>query len=170
MHKSSFEQMRRFVLGYLDPELSLKILDVGSLTKGKQITYRRLFKKPGWRYAGVDLKAGPNVDVVLKSLYDWPIPDGDFDVVISGQVAEHVLDLHAWIREIYRVATPGAWVCIIAPWTWQEHRHPVDCWRILPDGMRFLLKTVGGFSVRDVIKTGTDTVGIAQKLWEGVIL
>ena len=29
------------------------------------------------------------------------------------------------------------------PTSWVEHRHPVDCWRILPDGIKFLFDLAG---------------------------
>jgi SAM-dependent methyltransferase len=103
--------------------------------------YRPLFQKPGWTYVGVDLSPGPNVDLVLQRPYDWrEIPGGSVDLLISGQVLEHVEYFWITALEISRVLKPGGLVCLIAPSSGPEHRYPVDCWRFYPDGMRTFAK------------------------------
>jgi len=57
----------------------------------------------------------------------------------------------------------GGIVCIIAPWQWRYHRYPIDCWRILPDGMEFLLKDVCNFDILEIFLKESDCVGIARK-------
>lgn len=156
--------MQDFVKKYLNPSTPLKILEIGSFDNTK--SYRQLFKNPNWTYVGADLIGLPvnNVDLILKEQYNWTnIPDESFDVVISGQTLEHVEDMHKWILEVKRVAKKGGVVCIIAPWQWSVHRFPVDCWRILPDGMGFLLKTVAGLKILEVYAKDCDCVGIAQR-------
>lgn len=157
MHPSSRHAMGRFVRHYLTR--SVRVLDVGSSDVNG--TYRDLFA--GHHYVGLDIAPGPNVDVVSPNLYTYPLADGAFDVVVSGQAIEHVQDLHAWIREVARVTGPGGLICIIGPWTWEQHRHPVDCWRVLPDGMRFLLEQVAGLDVLECASVDCDTIGVAQK-------
>jgi len=102
------------------------------------------------------------VDIVLDGPYDWGIRDG-FDVVVSGQTLEHVEDVPRWIRCFDGVLKPNGLVCVIAPWRWRIHRYPLDCWRILPDGMRFLLGKVCGFTVLECYVADDDCVGIARK-------
>ena len=46
-------------------------------------------------------------------------------------------------NEIYRVLKPEGITCIIVPSAGPEHRYPIDCWRIYPDGMRSLCKFSG---------------------------
>ena len=155
------KRMREFVRAYLDPNVSLSILDVGSLeTEGTEGTYRTLFDNRKWSYTGIDIRAGKNVDVVVER-YDWNLGT-TFDVVVLGQCLEHVENMTAWCGEIKKHTRAGGLVCIIAPWNWGEHRFPVDCWRILPDGMRYLLGEVCGFAVLSVFKKHKDCVGIAR--------
>jgi len=176
MHQSSMDRMREFVNGPLlppwldgrDENFPLTVLDVGSIDVCG--TYRALFPEPMYKYTGLDLEPGKNVDIVADHPYYWGVRGkmGDintyqFDVIISGQCLEHVYDTHKWIREVYEHLKPGGICCIIAPWQWEEHKFPVDCWRILPDGMRFLLGEIGGLKIEKVWKQENDTIGVATK-------
>lgn len=166
MHPSSMKKMKMFVSRYLGEKPNLLVLDVGSKNVFKpeeEGSYRGLFSKPGWNYVGLDLSSGRNVDVVCQSAYDWGL-NKQFDVIVSGQCLEHVEDTKAWVQELNKNLKPGGLVCIIAPWQWCEHRDPVDCWRILPDGMRFLLEKVAGLKVHECFIEEKDCVGIAEKI------
>lgn len=168
MHKSSYEAMKKFRDDYLclisDDYLclisGLSVLDVGSMDVNG--SYRNLFKDY-FNYTGLDISPGPNVDVVGFPGC-WPIAKESYDVVVSGQCMEHVQNLHAWIKEVARVLKTGGLACLIAPWTFKQHRYPVDCWRILPDGMRYLMKEVAGLSVLECYVYDVNTVGIGRKL------
>lgn len=166
MHESSYNEMKQFTERYLDPERELSILDVGSLDVNG--SYRPLFDNPKWIYTGLDLLPGPNVDIVSRDPYLYPFEDNTFDVVISGSVLEHVEDMQAFIREMARVKKPDGTLCVIAPWTYPEHKYPQDCWRILPDGMRFLLERIAGVHALNVHKNETDCIGIAGQLQKDI--
>lgn len=163
--------MKEFVRKYLPPKKNLKILDVGSMDVTKPNskndfcnTYKDLFKKnDNWVYKGLDISEGKNVDIIAPDLYDWGVED-EFNVVISGQCLEHVKDTKEWILQVEKALKVDGVVCIIAPWQWPEHKYPVDCWRILPDGMKFLLKDVCGFKLLEVFKKERDCIGIARKV------
>src|SRR5262245_40211042 len=43
------------------------------------------------------------------------LPDASFDLVTSIEVIEHVLDAHATMREIVRLAKPGGWIVLTTP-------------------------------------------------------
>lgn len=172
MHTSSLEHMRDLVSRYLDPRVSLRILDIGSYDVNG--TYRDIFDKPSWRYIGVDIAAGPNVDLVLKSPYRYPVRDGFADLVISGQTIEHVEFFWLSWQEMVRVVRPGGLIFLIAPSRGPEHLHPVDCWRFLPGGYRALAKYVGDVEVVEVktdweshpaddSKDWGDTVGVFRR-------
>jgi SAM-dependent methyltransferase len=133
MDRSSFDLMLWFVKNYLKDEVTT-ILDVGSMDVNG--TYKSAFTNPKWAYKGLDIEAGKNVDIVAASPYCYPT--SDWDVVISGQTGEHVEDIYAWADELIRVVKPGGLLYVAIPAAWNEHRYPVDCWRILPDGMRWL--------------------------------
>jgi SAM-dependent methyltransferase len=144
MHKESYEIMEYFVKKYLDRSKKLEILDIGSYNVNG--TYKELFNNSTWKYLGLDMTEGPNVDIVSISAYDFGI-DKKFDVVVSGNCLEHVEAPWKWISELVKVTKKGGLVCIITPFSLGEHRYPVDCWRILPDGYRFLLEKENNFKI-----------------------
>ncbi len=79
----------------------------------------------------------------LTDEYHFPIADAAYDVVLSGQVIEHVRKIWVWMREVARVCKPGGLVITINPVSWPYHEAPVDCWRIYPEGMRALCDDAG---------------------------
>ncbi len=145
MHENSFLAMKK-ILASLPDTAPLRVLDVGSRVWGHDVCYRDALPSADWHYTGMDTEAGDNVDCVLKDVHHWPFPDASFDLVISGQCAEHAEDLHSFFRELGRVLKNGGMACVIAPWNWRIHRYPKDCWRILPDGMCYLLEQVAGLT------------------------
>lgn len=166
MHPGAYRAMKRFVKAYMQRDRMYRILDVGSqdlLEPGTayEFAYRNLFK--GWFYEGLDVVEGKNVDIVSKDPYHYPIEDNMYDVVISSQVMEHVPDLHAFIKECARVLKPGGLMCMVVPYKWRLHAVPVDCWRVFPDGMSFLMRDVAGLEVLEVYRARTDTIGVARK-------
>jgi len=134
MHDSAYKLMQQELTRWRNK--NAKVLDVGSLDVNGN--YRGLIEGNGWSYTGLDIKAGPNVDVVSHFLYSYPLNDESFDIVISGSTAEHVFDLVKWINELVRILDKGGLLIIVTHWQFPEHKYPVDCWRILPDGMEFL--------------------------------
>lgn len=179
MHLSSLKNMQKFTEEFLlnGSERPLKILDLGSTEMGA--CYRPIFEKPGWNYIGCDLQPGPNVSLVLKDPYSWrEVPSGSVDVLISGQVLEHVEYFWITMLEISRVLKPGGLACLIAPSSGPEHRYPVDCWRFYRDGMLAL----GQFSRLETVQAYTcwddsgdpgsdfwhDSVGVFRKPSRGV--
>jgi SAM-dependent methyltransferase len=150
MHASSYRHMRDLVDRHLVDKTSLRVADLGS--QDVNGSYRPLFARPGWRYVGIDLAAGENVDVVLSSPYRVPLPTGAFDVVVSGQAFEHVEFFWLTWLEMARLIKPGGLILLIAPSRGPEHRYPVDCWRFYPDGYAALARYAG----LELIEAGTD--------------
>lgn len=141
MHKSSYEKMKMFVNNHLNQfeDRHIKILDIGSMDVNG--SYKSLFQKSKWEYTGCDLEQGKNVDVVLSQPYYWgDIESQSYDVVVSGQVFEHIEYFWITIMEICRVTKEEGYICIIAPSSGHEHRYPVDCWRFYRDGFSALAK------------------------------
>lgn len=144
MHKESYDLMKYFTEKYLDKNLHLEILDVGSYDVNGN--FRQLFENPNWNYFGLDIIEGPNVDIISKGEYDFGI-EKEFDVVISGNCLEHVQSPWKWIKQIEKVTKKNGLICIITPFSIGEHRFPVDCWRILPDGYKYLLEKESDFEL-----------------------
>ena len=141
MHPSSYDRMAEFCRDYLAGRRQepLAIVDLGSCDYNG--SYRPIFARPPWRYLGVDLTAGKNVDLVLPDPYDWhELKTESVDVLVSGQTFEHTEFFWETILEIARVLKPNGLCCLIAPATGNEHRFPLDCWRIFADGFRALAR------------------------------
>ena len=79
----------------------------------------------------------------LSDEYRFPIDSDAYDVVLSGQVLEHVRMPWRWLPELARVCRPGGLVVTISPVSWPYHEAPVDCWRAHPEGMRSLYGDAG---------------------------
>lgn len=75
--------------------------------------------------------------------YEFPIKDGEYDIVISANVIEHVKRIWTWLPELARVTKNGGHVITINPVSWGYHEDPVDCWRIYPEGMKALYADAG---------------------------
>ena len=118
-----------------------RVLEIGP--DGFPSTYRRLAREPDLAWDTIDIYERPGLTHRATSEYAFPIDDGTYDVVLSGQVIEHVQKPWRWLGELARVTRPGGLVATIAPVTWPYHEEPVDCWRIYPDGLRALYDEAG---------------------------
>jgi len=67
-------------------------------------------------FIGVDRFALPRVDIVANLDCSLPFRDDSVDLLFASHSLEHVSDLMAVIKEIYRVCKHGAQVCIVAPY------------------------------------------------------
>jgi SAM-dependent methyltransferase len=165
MHPNSFSLMSEFVQGYLRGVAPGTVLDVGSYDVNGN--YKSLWK--GWDYLGVDIEAGPNVDQVVPVSGEFDL-GRQYDVVISGQCLEHCNNPFTLAATMGKHLKPGGLACWIAPAKWPEHRHPQDCWRFLPDGMRHLLVhagieplEVGMCPANEPHLDGADCFGVGRK-------
>jgi SAM-dependent methyltransferase len=81
------------------------------------------------------------------SILELPFGAGEFDLVVSDQVLEHVVgDPQRAIDECHRVLKPGGLAlhttCLIQP-IHKDARSPADFWRFTPEALRWLCR---GFS------------------------
>lgn len=145
------------------------LYDVGACSVLDQQTYRPMVQELNLSYVGLDIAAGPNVDIVIPENGEWDtVISQKSDITISGQCLEHVKRPWEWIKKVFSITKPEGLVIIIAPWKFHEHRFPVDCWRILPDGMHALFEYVGAqVLLADYDKDDIDCWGVARKtVWE----
>ena len=136
MHASAHAQMARVIETYLPRNRHYTVVDFGSRTTGKQTaTHRDLLRDHDCQIVGVDVVDGKNVDVVMKKPYRLPLRSNSVDVVVSGQVFEHVPFFWASLLEIARVLRQHGHFLMTAPSRGHVHSS-VDCWRYYPDGLR----------------------------------
>lgn len=146
MHQSAYDKTKVCVEGYLAAykDKPLDILDIGSCTVDVQTFNHRSLCRDPWKYTGMDIEAGENVHIVVREPYDWKeIESARYDVVLCGQAFEHIRFPWLTIKEIQRVLKPGGIAIITAPSGGPEHKYPVDCWRIYPDGFQALCDYAG---------------------------
>jgi SAM-dependent methyltransferase len=147
MHESAMDKFRVFVDAYLRPQAgaSLEVLDVGSRAVGNgSPTHRAAIVAHGWRYVGLDIEAGENVDLQVSDGYDWKmVEDDSFDVVLCSQVLEHTRYPWRLTQEMARVLRPLGLAFLTSPSTGHVHRYPEDCFRYYPDGLSALAAASG---------------------------
>ena len=136
------------------------LLDAGALDVNG--CHRQVATDHDWRYAGLDIMAGRNVDVVVEP-YRYPFRSGSAGAVISGATMEYVFAIWRWVPELARLLQPGGHLVLLVPHAWEEHRYPVDCWRVLPDGMRMMLEYAGLEVVRAEKHDDRFVTGIGRK-------
>lgn len=151
MHPECYELMKAFAESV---KPGSTVADIGS--RDVNGTCKPLF--PGCEYTGLDIRAGKNVDrVVLPYFFGkW-----QHDVVISSNTLEHVEDTHRWTAALLAICKPGGLFCVIVPHSIGEHRYPLDCWRIFPDGMRWLFRDCRQIISCEAFEKDTRIVGLA---------
>lgn len=166
MHSTAYQEVESFV-SRLPLGKELRIGDVGAYNVNGCL--RPLFQKPGWKYVGMDLSAGPNVDVVLAGEKVWTnVEDESFDVVVSVSTLEHTRYPWLVVGEIARILKKGGITCLVAPYSWEHHAYPIDCYRFLPDGMKAMME-LAGLEITSLHMrtydgaTKGDTIGIGRK-------
>ncbi len=96
----------------------------------------------GYRHVGVDLSVASlelarrhGVDVVRGDVTALPLGDGIADLVVAGEIFEHVADLDATVAEIARVLKPGGVVvCDTINDTWWARLSLVTIGERMPGG------------------------------------
>lgn len=107
------------ILSLLEKNPNAKVVDIGCGDGQVTIRYK---KRIGGEITGVDgvkerLKAaldkGVDKIITVELEKKWSLKDSSFDVLISNQVIEHILDIDHFIKEIYRILAPGGY-CVIS--------------------------------------------------------
>ena len=140
MHTNSKLLFEKYVKPVLED--GMKVLEIGP--DDFPSTYQRLSKAVSVAcWDTLDIHENPNLTYQNSHEYDFQIQPALYDVVLSGQVIEHVKKPWIWIPELAKVTKPGGFVITISPVSWIYHEAPVDCWRIYPEGMRALYEEAG---------------------------
>jgi SAM-dependent methyltransferase len=145
MHPTALQHAKNFFARYVKDHD--RVLDVGSkVAESIKITYRKLLRAKHLlnmdvQYDGMDIQEGNNVDFTVKDPYRWAEIDSDvYDIVFCASTLEHSEFFWLVFKEMARVLKRNGYLCVIVPAYCKIHRFPVDCWRILPDGMRALAR------------------------------
>jgi SAM-dependent methyltransferase len=146
MHLNSELLFRR----YLSKEFitNNKVLEIGP--SGNPSTYKKIVNNNSIEWHTLDFVNTTFIGFATNELtyqitdpYNFPIETHTYDIVISGQVVEHVNKPWRWIKELSRVTKRGGTILMISPISWPYHEAPIDCWRIFPDGIRALSEEAG---------------------------
>ncbi|GLS45742.1 class I SAM-dependent methyltransferase [Methylobacterium brachythecii] len=138
------------------------LLEIGSRARSGH-SYRGLFP-PTIDYRGLDVKEGPNVDVVGDAHHLSRHVEGPFDYVFSVSVFEHLLMPWKVALEMNAVMPVGGLAYIQSHPMWPLHEEPWDFWRFSENGWRGLFSSHTGFSV---IGTGYDIQAMTVPVFAG---
>lgn len=108
-----------------------KILDIGSGGS----SYSRFF--PNRITVDIDPTRKPDVVADAHSL---PFQDGEFEVVLSTEMLEHVRDPFQVEKELRRVTSPGGILILSTRFVFPIHDAPHDYWRFTKYGLRELFR------------------------------
>lgn len=145
MHLNSKLLFEKYAIQYFEKNQS--ILEIGPA--GNPSYYSRLVNMPSLKWHTLDIqeyigKGEINpLHIISREEYTYPIEDDTFDIVLSGQVMEHVKNIWSWVDELKRITKKDGLIIIISPISWPYHEAPVDCWRIYPEGMTTLMEEKG---------------------------
>jgi len=139
MHENSKLLFTQFAKEYFCP--GLRVLEIGP--DSCPSSYQAAVGGNNVEWHTLDLSESSEMTYSATTEYSFPISDSSYDVVLSGQVLEHVRKPWIWIKEVARVCREGGIVVTISPVSWPYHEAPVDCWRAYPEGMKALYEDAG---------------------------
>jgi len=93
-------------------------LDVGCGNGG----YLKQMQELGWQVTGIDLDPSAiavcraqGLNAFVGSLEKMNFPDHSFDAITLNHVFEHLPDPHKFLRECYRILSPGGYIAMRMP-------------------------------------------------------
>lgn len=134
MHQNSILIFEKYAQKYF--KSGMRVLEIGP--GGLPSEYQSCVANKSIIWHTLNIKEDSQFTYSGVSEYNYPIPDNTYDIVLSGQVLEHVRKIWIWIKELSRVCKVDGYVITINPVSWHYHDAPVDCWRVYPEGMKAL--------------------------------
>lgn len=122
MHQAVWDYIRQFATQ--DP---VKILDIG----GRDLngTHKALFPNAS-KYVVLDLRPGPNVDIVADAT-TWE-PDDEYDIVTCAEVYEHAPNWPMIVATAYRALRPGGFYVATCAGPGRPEHSGVEATPLLP--------------------------------------
>lgn len=157
MHPTSYDNALLFYETFIRPQLDtnlpmLRVVEFGSCDINGNL--RGIFQH--CHYIGLDMSAGPNVDIVCSG-ETTPFEPGSVDVIISSSNFEHDDCFWMTFLEMCRIVKVGGLIYINAPSAGKYHGFPVDCWRFMADSGKALVKWADRHEYNmEIVDTYTD--------------
>lgn len=117
--------------------------------------YQSLFGSTN--YVRADIDGVPDIDHTIVSddqKCRIDLPDNSFEMIFSSQVLEHVPKPLAYLREAYRLLSPGGRMLLTTHGIFEDHGCPYDFRRWTSYGLSQELQTAG-FEIRRMAKLTT---------------
>ena len=128
-----------------------KVIDIGGKKKGKRGFFDIGHCSSDVTYVNIDRTTDPDIVADATSV---PLPESSCDVVILGEVLEHVPDPIVVLKEAHRLLRPGGAVLVTVPFIYPVHADPHDFgryteyyWRSAAEklGFKIEIERQGGF-------------------------
>jgi SAM-dependent methyltransferase len=135
------------------------VLEVGSYNVNG--TPRTVLQPLCTTYLGIDLTAGPCVDIVMDadSMLQVFSPE-QFDTVVCCECLEH--SIHPWmiVEAMKTLLKPGGYLWVSTPtFGFPLHRYPIDCYRFGVDAYtEFIFKDFQIIAIETVIDRCGDPI------------
>jgi SAM-dependent methyltransferase len=157
MHLNSELVFKKYAIPFFKP--ATRVLEIGPY--GYPSAYQKIINDNSIEWQTLNLVNSTldemmnkdQLTVLANDPYHYPVPDDHYDIVVSGNVMEHVQDIIAWYKELKRIVKPGGHIITVMPLSWPYHEAPMDCWRIYPEGFNTIFETVGIEKVICVFET-----------------
>lgn len=121
----------------------MKVLEIGP--SGIPSAYSKIVNNSSIHWDTVDFENTVYINsntnrltYTIDNPYSFPIENETYDIILSGQVIEHVQEIWKWMIELKRILKPNGIIFTINPVSWPFHEAPIDCWRIFPSGIEAL--------------------------------
>ena len=132
----------------------IKVLDYGCGGS----PYRRLFPLADYRRA--DFLETGELDYQLDATGYVQEESNTFDLILSTQVLEHMVDPGVCLGECWRLLKPGGTFIVSSHGSFEDHPCPSDYWRWTAQGLKHDMEK-GGFKNIDIKKLTTGIRAIA---------
>ncbi len=129
-----------------DSQAPLKIVEIGSRARSNITRRERIANRH--EYIGVDIKQGPNVDIVadaheLSQIFE----PGSIDAIFGMAVFEHLAMPWKVAIEVNKVLRPHGRAMFLTTQSWPVHESPFDFFRFSKESWASLFNENTGFKI-----------------------